>query len=52
MLYMEENNPLFPALEGLSTRHLPFHLYTVRPPNTPPFQYTPNITSGFEIALA
>lgn len=52
MLYMEDNNPLNPALEGFSSRRLPFHLYAVRPPNTPPFQYTPNITSGFEIALA
>jgi hypothetical protein len=50
-LYLEDDDPLRPALRGLRARALPFHLYAVTSAGRPRTQF-PAVRTGFEIALA
>lgn len=52
MVYMDDDHPLGRAFEGLPTRALPFHLYTLRAADAPPRSYPSAGLTGFEISLA
>lgn len=49
-LYLGEDDPLAPALEGFLQRRLDFHLYAVTPASRPRDTFPPGRT-GFEICL-
>ncbi|WP_434384579.1 hypothetical protein [Melittangium boletus] len=50
-LYLDEGDPLQPALKGFFQRRLDFHLYAVTPASRPRDHY-PEGRTGFEMALA
>ena len=50
-LYLDEEDPLAPALDGFFQRRLPFHLYAVTPASAPR-EHFPSGRTGFEMALA
>lgn len=49
-LYLDEEDPLAPALQGFLLRRLDFHLYAVTPASRPREHFPPGRT-GFEVAL-
>ena len=50
-LYLDDADPLQPALRGYFQRRLPFHLYAVTPASAPREHFPPGRT-GFEMCLA
>ena len=50
-LYLDDADPLQPALAGFFQRRLPFHLYAVTPASAPREHFPPGRT-GFEMCLA
>ena len=50
-LYMDEGDPLHPALQGFFQRRLDFHLYAVTPASSAR-EHFPRGRTGFEMALA
>lgn len=50
-LYLDDADPLAPAVQGFFQRRLPFHLYAVTPASRPR-EHFPSGRTGFEMCLA